>query len=391
MVPETKLKILLIQPCFENFGGYFRSIGLAKALAKKGHRVDLLISSKENSLMIKKKREKRNLDVYELPRLKIHYLLNGKILRGILACFFIVLGRYDVIHIFEAIQPETNLPLIFCKIIRKKVILDIDEEWSNCLFTQTTHRFLAAYTQFCDLKLSPRFEFLTVTSDYLVKKFKKLGVKNVFKIINGVDLDQFKPVSREKARKDLKINPQERMILSFGNTYLGERAYLLFKTFQAALKRDKSLQLYFNAPHPFRHHPKIEKEITAQTLKNVVITGYLGKKRLPSYLGACDLTMFLTEDTPGERACFPVRIGSYLNGERVIVINQTETEAYQSLARQNCVVTGKNPVEIANQIMRFFNDQDFRRQLETNVKRARKNLSWDKLTDKLVKFYRLTL
>lgn len=385
------MKVLLVQPCFTNFGGYFRSIGIAKALAKKNNQVDLLISSKENSLLIKRNRESKNLFVYELPRINLHQFVNGKILRGILACLFILFKNYDIIHLFESNQFETNLPLVFSKILKKKVILDIDEEWLDSDLLKM-NKLMATYIRFCDIILATKFDYLSVTSEYLVMKFRKLGVKNVFKIINGVDLDQFEPIKRAVSRKRLKIHPQEKIILSFGNTYGGERAYLLFKTFEEILKLDSSVKLYFNLdPEIFWQERKIKKNISRRTLKNVIVTGFIDFNTVQgrSYLGAADVILFLMGNSSGERACFPVRIGAYLNGERVIAINKTDSEAYHSLIKYNCIITGENPSAIAQEILRFFKNKKQRQKLETNVLKAKKQLSWDNLINGLLKFYQL--
>ncbi len=383
------MKILMVQPCYVDFGGYFRSIGMAKALAKKGNQVDLLVSAKQNSLLIKKNRESKNLTVFELPRINLHQFVNGKILRGILACFFILFRKYEVIHIFESNQFETNIPLVLCKILKKKVILDIDEEWLDSPLVKM-NKLMGAYIRFCDLKLAPRFPYLTVTSEHLVKKFRRLRVKHVFKIINGVDLDQLEPLKKREARKLLKISPQEKIILSFGNTYGGERAYLLFKTFEEILKKDKSVKLFFNLdPQIFWQEEKIKKGIDKNILNNITSTGFIDLKTTKgkAYLAAADLVLFLMGNTPGEKACFPVRLGTYLNGEKIIAINETKTEAYRALASYDCILTGESPPVIANEILKFFKDKRLRRRLEINVLKAKRELSWDCFISGLVKFY----
>lgn len=388
----SKNKVLFIQPCFVNFGGYFRSFSLARFLAKKGFKVDLLISSKENSILIRKEEKIKNLTVFSLPRLNLHQFINGKILRGFLGCFFIVFGKYDIVHIFESVQFETNIPLLFCKLIGKKVVLDIDEEWLDNPIYYLPIPLMKHYIEFCDLKLAPRFPHMTVTSDYLVKKFKKLGVKNVIKIINGVDFDQFHPMKKSEARKHLKISSQEKILLSFGNTYEGGRAYLLFKTFEEILKKDKSVKLYFNfRPEHFLSNPRVKKEINTEIFKNIVTTGYIKEKMLPYYLGAADLILFLTEKTRLEKACFPIRIGSYLNGERVIAINRTDTEAYNSLTKYNCVVSGDKPAEVAQNVIKFFHDKSLRKKLEQNALKAKNGLSMEAQTNQLINFYQKTL
>lgn len=383
-----KYKLLFIQPCFKDFGGYFRSFTLANALVEKGHSVDLLISSRENSLRIKKYSSRKGLTLYELPRLNLHQFINGKILRGLLACLFILFKKYDLIHIFEAVQFETNLPLLLCKLLNRKTVLDIDEDWLDSPIYHQSSPLIKKYLRYCDLTLTPKSKYLTVTSDYLVDKFTKLGAPHVLKIINGVDHDQFQTISRAKAREHLGISPSAKIILSFGNTYEDERAYLLLKTFEEVYKLDKTVKLYFNFnPEHFFYMDKIKNTINQKIFKNIITTGFIKQGMLPYYLGSCDLVLFLMGSSPAEAACFPIRIGSYLNGERVIATNQNQTEAYRTLQKYQCALVGKNPVEIAKKMMQFFRDESLRRQLEANVKIAKNKLDINYLINDLIDFY----
>jgi len=381
------MKILLIQPCFENFGGYFRSVGIARALAEKANNVDLLISSKNNLLTTKKEKETDHLSIYQLPRLNIHQFINGKILRGVIASFFIAFGKYDVIHIFEAVQPETNIPLIFCKLINKKVILDIDEEWMDNVMNQKG-KLMAAYMKYCDLKLTPRSDYLTVTSRYLVDKYRKLGVKNILKVINGVDLKQFTLMDKKEARRLLKIPQKEKVLLAFGNTFEGERAYLLLKTYQEIWNEDKRIRLYTNFdPRKFFKDKRIKKEISPKCINSINNLGYISNDKLPSYLVSSDLVLFLMGNRASERACFPVRIGTYLNGEKVIAMNITDTEACLTLKEMGCALLGNDTKQLAQLIILFLSTPTLQRKLTKKVLLAKQRLSWASISADLLRFY----
>ena len=64
------MKVLVIEPCYVNFGGYFRAYNLSLALSKRGIEVDLLVSSnKKFKLGIKKTEVNDNFRQYELREL----------------------------------------------------------------------------------------------------------------------------------------------------------------------------------------------------------------------------------------------------------------------------------------------------------------------------------
>lgn len=385
------MKVLFIEPCFENFGGYFRAIGLTKALAKRKIKVDLLCPSKDSfSFLIEKKKLKRNVIRYELPRWEINFFVNGRFIRGIIASLFIIFGDYDVVHTFASIQIEAVIPFFVAKILRKKVIFDWDDYWQDSPLFYRSNSLIKKYLSFLENGIPKHARNMTVTSNFLEKKAKKLGSKRVLKIVNGVDLEQFVSIEKSKAREQLKIRSKEKMILSFGNTYGGERAYLLLKTFEEILKLDGSVKLYFNLdPTVYWQERRIKKEISKKILENIIVTGFidLDKVKGRSYLGAADVLLFLMGDSSGEKACFPVRIGTYLNGEKVIATNRVDTQVYEVLLPLNCAIIGVNPADLAKKIVDFLRNERKRKALEKRVLKAKEKLSWDNLIISLISFY----
>lgn len=385
------MKILFVEPCYENFGGYFRAVGLAKALANRKIQVDLLCPSKDRFFfLIKRKTLRKNLVRHELPRWEINFLVNGRLVRGIITSLFVVFGDYDIIHTFASIQIEAVIPFFVAKVLRKKVIFDWDDYWQDSPLFHRSNKLIKKYLSFLENGIPKYARQMTVTSSFLEKEAKKLGSKKVLKIINGVDLEQFIPVKKTKARKRLKIHSKKRIILSFGNTYEGERAYLLLKTFEEILKLDGSIKLYFNLNPAVYWKEKIIKEnINKDILKNIIVTGFIDLNKIKgrSYLGATDTLLFLMGNSPGEKACFPVRIGTYLNGEKVIATNRVDTQVYETLLALNCAIIGDSPADLAKKIIDFLGDKRKRKSLEKNVLKAKKKLSWNNLVVSLIDFY----
>lgn len=383
------MKILFVQPCYENFGGYFRALGMAKALSKKNIKVDLLCPNKDKfSLPVKKTLLRKHLTRYELPRWEINFFISGRIVRGLISAIFVLFGNYDIIHTFSTIQPESIIPFFVAKLLGKKVIFDWDDYWQDSPLYHNSSDLVKKYISLLENTIPRYSKHMTVTSEFLSQKAKSLGSGNVLKIINGIDLDQFSPIKKDLARKHLKIFSNEKIIFSFGNTYEGDRAYLLFKTFQEILKRDKTIKFYFKFdPKDFLKEKRIRKEINPEIFNNIIVTGYISDRELPYYIGACDLILFLTGETDNEKACFPIRIGSYLNGEKIIATCIVDTEAYNSLAKYDCIVNGKDPMDLAKKITDFFVNPQIKKNLSKNVLWAKSELNWDKITNNLVNYY----
>src|SRR5258708_985670 len=126
------MKVLFIEPCHVNFGGYFRAYNICFHLSKNNVHVDLLCASeKKFQFGIRKTKINQHFTRYELPRFYFHFFLNGRILRGIIALFFGLSKNYDIIHAAVPIQLESNIPAFFLKLFGKKVVMDWDDHWES--------------------------------------------------------------------------------------------------------------------------------------------------------------------------------------------------------------------------------------------------------------------
>ena len=336
----NRLKILLISPCHKNFGGWYRTENIRNALSKLNHTVKFVYNQRYHS----------NKFI--------------RILIGLRNAWFVALGNYDVVHIFELLMPETLPAVLIGRLLRKRMCVDVGDEWTYSPTYRTSGAITASYIRFFDhltTRLSP---FLTTTSEFLKKKYSLQAAGKVDSILvlnNYINCDEYKTVSRKKARGVLHLGRQEKIVLAFGNTYGGKRQFLFDKTVKWVSTMDKSIRF---------------------------ISGiYLDKVKLPLFVGACDLFLFPTGDNPCEEACYPIRVGTYLHGERVIATDESETEFHNSLMPFNCLLTGRRPYLLAKNIVKFFNDRDYRSILEFNVLLAKKAFNWDRHIRRLDAYY----
>lgn len=383
------MKILFIEPCFVGFGGYFRAINICTHLSRKGVQVDMLVASKADfSFKIKKTKINENLTQYELPRFNFHFFFNGRILRGLIALFFGALRRYDIIHACVPVQLESNIPAVLLKILGKKVVMDWDDYWEGSSI-YGEYPIMKKYVSFCERKAPRFFENMVVVSDFLKNLSEKRGAKKVLKLINGVNLQQFKQHTHVEGRTKLNLNPTGKYLLTFGHTYINDRAYLLFKAFEEIFRLDPSIRLLFNydAEKIFSEQ-KLDGRVGKECLKNIVNVGYIQQQDLGYYLGACDAVIFLMGDADNERACFPIRIGSYLNGEAIIIINDTNSEASNTLKAYDCAVVESEIPTLAERAISVLNNEQEQTRLKENIKKAKTEISWENLIDELIEFYK---
>lgn len=377
------MNVLLLEPCWENFGGFFRANNIARALSARGITTTLIIPQIKgiiknfieynNLLTVKKIKNKKHSLFDRLYRLS--YIVND-----------IKKNKYDIIHIFSIVHPEIMAIFLLLKFTGRKIFLDWDDYWQD----SPTYRFGGLFTRwyiaFAENWISRLTNNVTVTSEFLSKKANRLHIRRILKIINGVDPLQFRNYTHEKALSYLGYDRNKKYILSFGNTYEYERGSLLIRTYDELCKRNNSIKLISN--FDFRNLINKEKLIlNEKILNNIIFTDLIPPEKLGLYAAVSECIVFLTGNTDNEKACFPVRIGSYLNSGKVIATNETDTEWHRVLEKFNCILIGKNPEELAVRINEFIGDKDLKEKMEENVKVAKMELSWDKLIEKLIQFY----
>jgi hypothetical protein len=321
------MKILLISPCHKEFGGWFRTDNIYANLSFSGFSCKFLYNPKYTKNLIL------------------------KLLIGLRNCLYIY--RYNRVYVFEIVHPETLLPALLALIIGKKVLVDVGDEW---LDSPTYHKSLWItrwIIKFLDTKVIKLFP-ITVTSGYLVDKYKR-GIK----LINGVNLHEFTPIPRVLARRMMNVSPNAKIVLALGNTFDGPRTTLLRDAFARLLVLDSEV---------------------------ILVWKQVKRSELDLYIGICDLILFPTGDAPNEKACFPIRIGSYLNGERVIATDLSETEWHMTLRPYNCTLEG-NSEQLAELMYEFFHNEHFRSIIERNVLKAKDALTWEVQIGKLSKFF----
>ncbi len=105
-------RVLVIEPCYKNFGGYFRAINLSRSLSRHKIHVDLISPSiSKFNLKITITNENRYLRLIELPRVNLSLYFNLRILRGLISTFIGLIGHYDIIQASVPTQPETSVPV----------------------------------------------------------------------------------------------------------------------------------------------------------------------------------------------------------------------------------------------------------------------------------------
>jgi hypothetical protein len=387
------VRILFIEPCFIHFGGYHRAINICNALASHKVKVDLLITSdKKFYPWIGKKKVNNYLTIYELPRITLNFYITGRILRGFIATIFGLTKPYDIIHAAMPSQFESNIPAFFLKLIGKKVVMDWDD---ICEESFVVHPFVTTYAHFCEYFFPKYLKNYCVCSTILANLALERGATNVIKIINGTGTVNYPKHGKAESIKRLSLDPNKKYLYSIGTTFAGQsRTYNFLKTFEYICQLDSSVQLLSNFdPQTVYVNEKLEGKINPEIFKNIInfgTRGYLSSDELSYYLSAADACLFLSGDDHLEKANCPLRISGYINAQKIVIVNDNNSEGSNMLKPFNCAVMDSDLQKLAKKTVKMLHNRQLQNTLIANVKIAKKELSMNHLIPKLINFYKNT-
>lgn len=352
----------------------------------------LCSSEKKFFPWIKKDKVNPYLTIYTLPRIYITFWINGRILRGIIATIFGIANEYDIIHAAVPIQLETNIPALTLKLLGKKVVMD----WDDLFYPDTVYAFgpMNHYVRLCE-KYAPKIiENIVVVSSYLNKLSLERGAKRVLTLINGINNKQFELKTREEGLKKYNLDPKKKYFVSFGNTMGAHRmeafANLYYKIFQL---NKSEIRLIMNYDiHPFLNSNKSKyKKDFDLFYKSITNIGYIKPDELGYSLAAATATLFATPYEVGEKACFPIRIGSFWQGESVLVTNDNESEHASIIKKTKCGIVERGDDLIASKVKEMLDDDKVYAKYKKNTMLVKKNYAWDVIISDLVDFYKQVL
>jgi len=384
------MRILLLEICFENFGGYFRAYNIALELSKKGHFVKLVVPRK-NGLIINKKRINDHFLIIETTRCRIHTFFEFRFIRVLYNTCCVLFEKYDFIYGFVPVQPDTYIPLLIGKLLRKKVILDWDDFWqdpsiANAFLSGLPAKLLQKYLQFLETLIPGIIQNVTVASEFLKLQCEKTQVRNILQIENGVSTDGIGTFQKYASRVKLGIPENEKIIISIANTYPPCRVVTMIEALKYARAEDPHIRLYLNVDLRKYYFPD-HYEIPDELFKNIICTGYLQKDALYEHIVSADAALFSSDTKDAEKACFPIRLTNYLYCGKPILTNAVG-EARNLIARFGCgaAVDNLDYKGLGALMVKACNDPEWLREKENAAAHAASCLSWSVIVQRLEQF-----
>jgi glycosyltransferase involved in cell wall biosynthesis len=292
----------------------------------------------------------------------------------------------DVVHIFGLVNPSAALAAASLAIAVKakrhqvKLFLDWDDLWSegsegilrdyDFLVRAIGHIFEHRTLSFGDA--------VTVVSEYLESKARGLGIKEIFRLPNGCDIEAVSTIGKHEARVELGLSFDAPILVHVGFTDLTQMFTLVRGVFPKAM-----MIMVGGAPRYISL--RISK---VQNTQGLIYSGAVSQSEVRKYLAAADILILKQENEQTEMARWPIRFGDYLVAGRPIVTGRLG-EVGQIMSSSNCGLTAEpgDQADFARRVVDLLGDSRARDEFGKNAAAMSKELAWGKIARSLEGMY----
>ena len=353
------MKILVVMKRFgankdmvlKNFG---RQVRLFENLAKE-HQIDFLCPDyvKKESKAVKK----NGINFFIAP---VSFLSAFSFIK--LAKKLIKKEKYDVI-----VASSDPLIGILCNKLSKKfdvpLIYDLQdnfEAYGSCKipFIRSLHK-----------KAVEDADIVIAVSESLKEYISKTRKKPVFVIQNGIELNLFRPLDREKSRKKLKLPLNSKIIVYIGHLEKLKGADVLLEAFSKVRQEYPDTYLLLSG--------EIEKGIDIKQ-KNIIFRAFPRRKEVVLGINSSDVAVVPNPSNDFTKYCFPYKLAEYMACNVPIAATDVGDVSLMLKKYNGSLAVPDNSEELSEKIML---------KLESNARpdysEDVKNFDWKILSEKL--------
>ncbi|MDD5368282.1 MAG: glycosyltransferase [Anaerolineaceae bacterium] len=375
-------------------GAYSRSHVMAANLVKRGHRVTLLMVSR-NAHWRTSEYDWEGVRAIESPNLSFGRLRFGWDLWNTTARLLFLRKEkpiYELIHCFET-RPATIYPALWYS---RKHQLPLITDWNDWFGRRGlisinrpgwyhTFHFEEIETYY-EEHFRTRAAGLTVISTALFDRAVRLGVRpeNICHIPGGTFLDWFTPRSKEECRRRLGY-PLETPILGFSSSDSHFDMEIVMSALAIVARKFPAIKLIVTG--------KARKSVYDLVKKNrvqdqVYFVGYVPFEELPWYLGCADAFLLPMADLPYNRGRWPNKMGEYMSLGRPTVANPVgDIKALFETYPVGCLAAW-DPEDFANKILLLLENSELSEGYGKSARLvAETKYDWKVLIGRLEEFY----
>jgi len=250
------------------------------------------------------------------------------------------------------------------------------------------HDWSSAGTSFAPFLLK-KVKYSVATTDFTKEELIGCGFKpaKILVASNGVELADFiVSATAAEFRKQLKLPLDKKIILYSGQLYAWKGVDIFLK---AAARLAEQTDILFIVVGGASQEVKKYREVAAnRKLENIVFTGNLPRKIVPSYLIAADLLILPNSAKNRESIFFtsPIKMFEYLAAGKPIIASDLPSLRL-ILNNGNCIFfEPDNFADLAEKIKQALADPVLREKISRQARADAEQYGWDKRARKILEF-----
>ena len=281
----------------------------------------------------------------------------------------------DVVHI-QSINPFAIPAVLARKFLRKPYVVcgrgsDVYLPWRRFRFKKPISSLL----------LKNASIVIALTED-MRRAMRKICDRDIIVVPNGIDLEQFENLSRKRARSELQIEEQEKVILFVGKLLPVKGVQYLIQAMDIIRRREADARLLLVGDGDQRDCLRsLVKQLNLG--KHVTFVGWVSNEKVPKYMAASDVFVL-----PSLSEGFAlVILEAMASGLPIVATRVGGLPDIVKERRNGFLVEPRSPMEIAEKILLLSADGELRRRFSRNNKRKVKAYSWPAVVTRIEEIY----
>lgn len=375
-------------------GTYWRALYLARGLARVGHEVTLLATSRTRRLgFVVRADDQAGVTLVETPDLLWGGLRSGWDMWDVAARIWWLRKRpFDLIHAFES-RPTVILPARYVQ-KRQDSVLVLDwcdwfgkggsvEERPNKLMRGV----LRPLETYFENHYRTDADGTTVINSVLRQRAVELGVaeSTIFYLPNGGNLEELHPVPQAEARSQLGLT-SDTLLIGYVGALFAQDARLMAQAFDRVYAQEPRARLvlagYVNFP--------LESMVQVPTA--ILRTGPLSFSQISAYLSACDLCWLPLADSGANRGRFPLKLNDYMALGKPVVATAVGDIPQLIEKGHFGLVAPAEPEALAAQVVALLHNSHLRDEMGHRARLlTEQEFNWDDIAQRLEQYYQQLL
>lgn len=371
-------------------GTYWRALHLARSLARRGHKLAVLATSRDRRFRFDTRPDVQpGVTLVEAPDMLWGSLRFGWDPWNVVSRIGWARGRqFDLVHAFES-RPTSIIPALYWQ-HRRNVPLVLD--WCDWFgrggaVEERPSRLVRTVLRPVETFFEERFrtwaDGTTVINTFLRRRAIELGVApdSILLLPNGSDVNGLHPIPKMEARQALGW-PQDVLIIGYIGAIFHRDAELMAQAF------DRIHQVESRARLLLMGYCNVAVEELVVAPDAVWRTGRVRYDEINRYLAACDVCWLPLRDSGANRGRYPLKANDYMAVGRPVVATAVGDVADLIDRGQFGLLASDDPADLADRVLTLLRDPT---RAEAMGQRARQlaedELAWDKIGATLAQFY----